>query len=125
MAALIISIYITITLVSLFTFAGPYSPLVGLAVGIPIHILIVLTQIYKEIKVISKNYSNSFCRLYVLFIRYKKKRKEWGSLGINIGDLVYQLIMFILLLGMIFAVYFFVRSLLARLDKPNNIEQKT
>ena len=61
MAALIISIYITITLVSLFTFAGPYSPLVGLAVGIPIHILIVLTQIYKEIKVISKkNYSNSF-----------------------------------------------------------------
>jgi len=45
-------------------------------------------------------------------------------LGINIGDLVYQLIMFILLLGMIFAVYFFVRSLLARLNKPNNIEQK-
>ncbi|MEV5037744.1 DUF4083 domain-containing protein [Peribacillus frigoritolerans] len=42
----------------------------------------------------------------------------------NIGDLVYQLIMFILLLGMIFAVYFFVRSLLARLNKPNNIEQK-
>lgn len=45
-------------------------------------------------------------------------------MGINIGDLVYQLIMFILLLGMIFAVYFFVRSLLARLNKPNNIEQK-
>ncbi|CAN7432716.1 DUF4083 domain-containing protein [Peribacillus frigoritolerans] len=42
----------------------------------------------------------------------------------NIGDLVYQLIMFILLLGMIFAVYFFVRSLLARLNKPNSIEQK-
>ncbi|WP_290368961.1 DUF4083 domain-containing protein, partial [Peribacillus frigoritolerans] len=42
----------------------------------------------------------------------------------NTGDLVYQLIMFILLLGMIFAVYFFVRSLLARLNKPNNIEQK-
>ncbi|WP_419721600.1 DUF4083 domain-containing protein [Peribacillus frigoritolerans] len=47
-----------------------------------------------------------------------------GSLGFNIGDLVYQLIMFILLLGMIFAVYFFVRSLLARLNKSNNIEQK-
>ncbi|WP_396020101.1 MULTISPECIES: DUF4083 domain-containing protein [unclassified Bacillus (in: firmicutes)] len=47
-----------------------------------------------------------------------------GSLDFNIGDLVYQLIMFILLLGMIFAVYFFVRSLLARLNKPNNIEQK-
>ncbi|KRF54796.1 hypothetical protein ASG97_05220 [Bacillus sp. Soil745] len=45
-------------------------------------------------------------------------------MGINIGDLVYQLIMFILLLGMIFAVYFFVSSLLARLNKPNNIEQK-
>ncbi|MFK9117978.1 DUF4083 domain-containing protein [Peribacillus frigoritolerans] len=47
-----------------------------------------------------------------------------GSLDFNIGDLVYQLIMFILLLGMIFAVYFFVRSLLARLNKPNSIEQK-
>ncbi|MFE4075141.1 DUF4083 domain-containing protein [Peribacillus sp. YIM B13477] len=47
-----------------------------------------------------------------------------GSLDFNIGDLVYQLIMFILLLGMIFAVYFFVRSLLARSNKPNNIEQK-
>jgi hypothetical protein len=45
-------------------------------------------------------------------------------LGINIGDLVYQLIMFILLLGMIFAVYFFVRSLLARSNKSNSIEQK-
>ncbi|MCZ0874185.1 DUF4083 domain-containing protein [Peribacillus sp. AS_2] len=45
-------------------------------------------------------------------------------MGINIGDLVYQLIMFILLLGMIFAVYFFVRSLLARLNKSNNIEKK-
>ncbi|MGG1484645.1 DUF4083 domain-containing protein [Peribacillus castrilensis] len=45
-------------------------------------------------------------------------------MGFNIGDLVYQLIMFILLLGMIFAVYFFVRSLLARLNKSNNIEQK-
>ncbi|MCD1158943.1 DUF4083 domain-containing protein [Peribacillus frigoritolerans] len=42
----------------------------------------------------------------------------------NIGDLVYQLIMFILLFGMIFAVYFFVRSLLARSNKSNSIEQK-
>ncbi|CRH79716.1 DUF4083 domain-containing protein [Peribacillus castrilensis] len=47
-----------------------------------------------------------------------------GSLGFNIGDLVYQLIMFILLFGMIFAVYFFVRSLLARSNKTNSIEQK-
>ncbi|MGJ3195577.1 DUF4083 domain-containing protein [Peribacillus frigoritolerans] len=45
-------------------------------------------------------------------------------MGFNIGDLVYQLIMFILLLGMIFAVYFFVRSLLARSNKSNSIEQK-
>ncbi|MCM3170256.1 DUF4083 domain-containing protein [Peribacillus frigoritolerans] len=42
----------------------------------------------------------------------------------NIGDLVYQLIMFILLLGMIFAAYFFVRSLLARSNKSNRMEQK-
>ncbi|MGN7393374.1 DUF4083 domain-containing protein [Peribacillus frigoritolerans] len=49
-----------------------------------------------------------FCRLYVLSSRYK----------------LYQLIMFILLLGMIFAVYFFVRSLLARSNKSNSIEQK-
>ncbi|WP_318263933.1 DUF4083 domain-containing protein [Peribacillus simplex] len=45
-------------------------------------------------------------------------------MGFNIGDLVYQLIMFILLFGMIFAVYFFVRSLLARSNKSNSIEQK-
>ncbi|WVN10018.1 DUF4083 domain-containing protein [Peribacillus frigoritolerans] len=45
-------------------------------------------------------------------------------MGINIGDLVYQLIMFILLLGMIFVVYFIVRSLLARSNKSNSIEQK-
>jgi F0F1-type ATP synthase assembly protein I len=45
-------------------------------------------------------------------------------LGINIVDLVYQLIMFILLLGMIIAVYFIVRSLLARSNKSNSIEQK-
>ncbi|MDF1996348.1 DUF4083 domain-containing protein [Peribacillus frigoritolerans] len=45
-------------------------------------------------------------------------------MGINIGDLVYQLIMFILLLGMIFAVYFFVRSLLARSNNSNRMEQK-
>ncbi|MDO7487637.1 DUF4083 domain-containing protein [Peribacillus frigoritolerans] len=45
-------------------------------------------------------------------------------MGLNIGDLVYQLIMFILLFGMIFAVYFFVRSLLARSNKSNRMEQK-
>ena len=54
LVALIISVYITITLVALFTFAGPYSPLVGLAIGVPIHILILLTKIYKELNKISK-----------------------------------------------------------------------
>ncbi|WP_350299968.1 DUF4083 domain-containing protein [Peribacillus frigoritolerans] len=42
----------------------------------------------------------------------------------NIGDMVYQLIMFALLIGMIFAVYFFVRSLLTRSKQTNKIEQK-
>ena len=45
-------------------------------------------------------------------------------MGFNTGDLVYQLIMFILLIGMIFAVYFFVRSLLTRTKKSNRMEQK-
>ncbi|MFJ8068399.1 DUF4083 domain-containing protein [Peribacillus sp. NPDC096447] len=45
-------------------------------------------------------------------------------MGYNIGDMVYQLIMFVLLIGMIFAVYFFVRSLLTRSKKSNSIEQK-
>jgi len=42
----------------------------------------------------------------------------------NIGDLVYQLIMFIFLFGMIFAAYFFVRSLLTKSHNSNRIEQK-
>ncbi|WP_286185121.1 DUF4083 domain-containing protein [Bacillus sp. SD075] len=42
----------------------------------------------------------------------------------NTGDIVYQLIMFILLFGIIFAVYFLVRSLLTRSNKSNRIEQK-
>ncbi|GAB6256882.1 DUF4083 domain-containing protein [Bacillus sp. BA3] len=45
-------------------------------------------------------------------------------MGYNIGDMVYQLIMFVLLIGMIFAVYFFVRSLLTRSKQTNKIEQK-
>jgi hypothetical protein len=45
-------------------------------------------------------------------------------LGYNIGDMVYQLIMFVLLIGVIFAVYFFVRSLLTRSKQTNKIEQK-
>ncbi|WP_286198070.1 DUF4083 domain-containing protein [Bacillus sp. ISL-34] len=42
----------------------------------------------------------------------------------NTGDIVYQFIMFILLFGMFFAVYFFVRSLLTRSNKSNSMEQK-
>ncbi|CAH0304354.1 DUF4083 family protein [Peribacillus simplex] len=45
-------------------------------------------------------------------------------MGFNTGDIVYQLIIFILLFGIIFAVYFFVRSLLTRSNKSNSIEQK-
>ncbi|CAH0293164.1 MULTISPECIES: DUF4083 domain-containing protein [Peribacillus] len=45
-------------------------------------------------------------------------------MGYNIGDMVYQLIMFVLLIGVIFAVYFFVRSLLTRSKQTNKIEQK-
>ncbi|MCK1981417.1 MULTISPECIES: DUF4083 domain-containing protein [Peribacillus] len=55
-----------------------------------------------------------------------KQKKERGEvlLGYNIGDMVYQFIMFVLLCGMIFAVYFFVRSLLTRSKQTNKIEQK-
>ncbi|WP_260286615.1 DUF4083 domain-containing protein [Peribacillus aracenensis] len=45
-------------------------------------------------------------------------------MGFNTGDIVYQLIIFILLFGVIFAVYFFVRSHLTRSNKSNSIEQK-
>ncbi|MFF2457721.1 DUF4083 domain-containing protein [Peribacillus simplex] len=45
-------------------------------------------------------------------------------MGFNTGDIVYQLIIFILLFGVILAVYFFVRSLLTRSNKSNSIEQK-
>ncbi|MBT2668331.1 DUF4083 family protein [Bacillus sp. ISL-4] len=45
-------------------------------------------------------------------------------MGFNTGDIVYQLIIFILLFGIIFTVYFFVRSLLTRSNKSNSIEQK-
>ncbi|MDR4924928.1 DUF4083 family protein [Peribacillus simplex] len=60
--------------------------------------------------------------VYTFCIVYKKDRG--GSLGFNTGDIVYQLIIFILLFGIIFAVYFFVRSLLTRSNKSNSIEQK-
>lgn len=45
-------------------------------------------------------------------------------MDINAGDIVFQLIMFILLFGIIFAIYFFVRSLLTRTNKSNSVEQK-
>ncbi|MDW2878130.1 MULTISPECIES: hypothetical protein [Bacillaceae] len=53
MAAIIIFIYIAITLISLF-FAGPYSPLVGFAIGFPIHMLILLTKIHNKLKDIDR-----------------------------------------------------------------------
>lgn len=53
LAAIITFIYIAITLISLF-FAGPYAPLVGLAIGFPIHMLILLTKIYNKLKEIDR-----------------------------------------------------------------------
>jgi hypothetical protein len=44
---------------------------------------------------------------------------------LNIGDLLFQLMTLILLIGLVFAVYFFVRSLVIK--NPNNsknLEQK-
>lgn len=40
------------------------------------------------------------------------------------GDILFQLVMFILLFGMIFAIYFFVRALVTRPRNSNSIEQK-
>lgn len=40
------------------------------------------------------------------------------------GDILFQLFMFILLFGMIFAIYFFVRALVTRSHNSNSIEQK-
>jgi hypothetical protein len=54
----------------------------------------------------------------------QKKSKGGFFLNFNAGDIVFQLIMFILLFGIIFAVYFFVRSLLTRTNKSNSVEQK-
>ncbi|MFD4704130.1 hypothetical protein ACFWM3_04595 [Gottfriedia sp. NPDC058432] len=48
MTTVIVFIYITAILVSIF-FVGPFAPLVGLAIGIPIHILILLVKIHKKL----------------------------------------------------------------------------
>lgn len=48
MTAVIVCIYITAILVSIF-FTGPFAPLVGIAIGIPIHILILLAKILKKL----------------------------------------------------------------------------
>ncbi|MGE7586769.1 DUF4083 domain-containing protein [Peribacillus sp. NPDC101480] len=53
-----------------------------------------------------------------------KPKKERGEVLWVTSDMVYQLIMFVLLIGGIFAVYFFVRSLLTRSKQTNKIEQK-
>ncbi|MDV7767706.1 hypothetical protein [Peribacillus sp. CSMR9] len=53
MTKLIIFVYLTPTLIGLF-FAGPLSPLVGLAIGFPIHLLILLSNISKTLDEIAK-----------------------------------------------------------------------
>ncbi|MGE7602480.1 DUF4083 family protein [Peribacillus sp. NPDC097675] len=40
------------------------------------------------------------------------------------GDILFQLTSFILLFGMIFAIYFFVQALVSRPRQSNSIEQK-
>ncbi|MGE7602472.1 DUF4083 domain-containing protein [Peribacillus sp. NPDC097675] len=45
-------------------------------------------------------------------------------MSVNIGDILFQLIMFILLFGIIFAIYFFVRALVTRSRHSNPLEQK-
>lgn len=45
-------------------------------------------------------------------------------MSINIGDILFQLISFILLFGMIYAIYFFVRALVTRPRNTNSVEQK-
>jgi len=44
----------------------------------------------------------------------------------NLGDVLFQLIMFILMIGIFFAVFYFVRKLLTKQqpNKENQIEQK-
>lgn len=48
MATVIVIIYITAILVSFF-FAGPYAPLVGIAIGFSIHLLLLLNKILKKL----------------------------------------------------------------------------
>ncbi|MFJ7637839.1 DUF4083 domain-containing protein [Peribacillus sp. NPDC097206] len=45
-------------------------------------------------------------------------------MNINVGDILFQLMMFIVLFGMIFAVYFFVRTLVRKSRNSNAVEQK-
>lgn len=48
----------------------------------------------------------------------------WIILNFNAGDILFQLIMFILLFGMIFAISFFVWALVTRSRNSNAVEQK-
>ncbi|MGE7780394.1 DUF4083 domain-containing protein [Peribacillus sp. NPDC097264] len=45
-------------------------------------------------------------------------------MNVNVGDILFQLIMFIVLFGMIFAVYFFIRNLVRKSRNSKAIEQK-
>lgn len=62
-------------------------------------------------------------QLNLICYNYPKKEKV-DFLGFNIADLLFQFVMFILLFGLIFAIYFFVRSLVIRPRNSNSIEQK-
>ncbi|MGE7661273.1 DUF4083 domain-containing protein [Peribacillus sp. NPDC097197] len=53
-----------------------------------------------------------------------KKGKGGFILNVNVGDILFQLMMFIVLFGMIFAVYFFVRNLVRKSRNSKAIEQK-
>ncbi|MFJ7637848.1 MULTISPECIES: DUF4083 family protein [unclassified Peribacillus] len=45
-------------------------------------------------------------------------------MSVNVGDILFQLIMFIVLFGVIFAICFFVWTLVRRSRHSNSIEQK-
>lgn len=47
-----------------------------------------------------------------------------GADNMNIGDLLFQLLFFIFLIGMFIAVFYAVRSLVMGPDKQKSIEQK-
>ena len=45
-------------------------------------------------------------------------------MSFNVGDMLFQLVSFILLFGLIFAIYFFVQALVTRSRNTDSVEQK-